>query len=1117
MRERNLSRRFQHGQTLIIALLVLFVLLILGAAFASILSRTIRGAATGKSRGVNSDFAESGIRFAHAELVNSTLGADWRGIPTTLPDLTAAGLPDVTRDPDAFYVRPPATSGGAPLNFPGTVRADEGGPDGLGPFFRISYRGGRALVRVRYAPGDPSIFAAAGVGYLKDPGLARNYLVIESVGRQGEIVSTDPTTSNARSQVQFRNYASQAAFNAEVDKMKSFDAKEISSKKLIAMAQLGLIDYGRMEFNKYKRTTPIEIGFSPDIVKYREAPGVEGQAVTVPTQMGDMLATYNFTPTGAGALAGAFPSGGSFRANGDVRFYGSVTANINQTFGDAIMCSGGFQQMPGASLVITKSQWNRSTNVWTTSAPTNMVLDSLNPAFTTFEGVLRDGFAGTDGNNNVRSVSSIGAPSILSSADTNDSANTNRYLTSTKDSGHLGPAGNTGLFGHGEGFYCDNTSDFQVPDDEQGRRGSGSSSSMVQDWLSSFGDASASANFRSGWHGPFYIPVGAYLLLTKDGFVVQRNSNPDTLPAERTWKKADGTDSGLTTLRYRIGTGTDGQVRIINALTAGLSASINNALTPADFDKGPVFNGVLYFEGNVRLRGVIPTDVQMTVVSNKTIYIEGSIIKGVEANDVTVAYPGVITNNRLNRPSKSSIMLMSKDYVTLNPTMFFGPSAERNAQVDQGGQGVAGYSPDTLNAPDGATTLNFDTFLSEKDPADLANVLPIGSRVSENLTYKEFDPVNPNNANGTNIFVTTGLLLTDALAYTNPGPSNAFYGINVNRGAQILGGNEQYQFEVLNSRTNSTKLIWASINNPAPAPNFGNIYGLGGLDTFAQSPKFESVKTPLISPAASTLNLANNRFTSTFNTNNYEMFLQGTNSIELFLTQFGTQGSGNYLLARAAAVPMDIKIEASIYAEEGSFFVIPGDWFNMEVNDRRDAYEARVQALVTGGMTLLQARDAASEERLTSFGTTANAPFYGEPIDVKINIIGSVAENLPPAISAQSEWMKKWSWMPIKQAGAYNSANGQPSYIPVNHVSAWTKANPAARPFTSNLTITYDTSLATGRVGGTFGFDTPAAASNPANTNAMIRTTLINGVTYQLPPMPRLPVSPTLAFFGESK
>ncbi len=1113
MRQRIISRRFKHGQTLVIALLVLFVLLILGAAFASILSRNIRGASVAKGRGINSDFAESGVRFAHAQLVNSTLGADWRGIPTSLPQVS----PDVTRDPDAFYLRPPARNGAGALLFPGSVRTDEGGPDGLGSFFRIEYRGGRALVRVRYAPGDPSIFTSTGVGYFRDPGLARNFLVIESVGRQGEVSLTDPTLSSARSSVQFQNYANQAAFNTEHAKMKAYDAKEISSRKLIALAQIGLIDYARMEFNKYKSTRPIEIGLSPDIVKYREAAGVEGTPVTVPTQLGDLLPTYNFTPTGAGAYAGTFASGGSMRVNGDIRFYGTVTANLNQSFNDAILCSGAFQQMPGSTLTINKSRWDRVTSTWIASAPANMVLDSLSPGFTTYGGVFRDGVQGTDGNNDVRGVPVIVSPSITTNSETTDSANTNRYISATKESGHLGAGGNTGLYGHGEGPFINNASDFQVPDDEIGRRNSGANASLVQDWLGSFGDAGGDSTFRTGWHGPFYIPVGAYLLLTKDGFVIQRNSNPSQLPVERTWKRADGSDSGLSTIRYRVGYGTDAQVRIINTLTVGLSASINNALTPADYDKGPVFNGILYFEGNVRLRGVVPTDVQMTVVSNKTIYIEGSVLKGVEANDVTAAYPGVIANNRLTRPSKSSIMLMAKDYVTLNPTMFFGPSTEQNAQVVQGGAGIGGYSPDILNGANGSTTLQMEFPLSPFDPVNLANATPIGNRVPENLTYKEFDPAAPNNPNGTNVFVNTGLLLTEALEYTNPGPTNSFYGLKVNRGGQVLGGSEDYQFEVLNSPTNSAKLIWASINNPLPAPLFGPIYGLG-TEAYQQSPKFETIKMPMIVPTSSTLSIPNNRFTSTFNTNNYEMLMQGTNGLELFLTQFGTQASGNYQLARVAAVPMDIRIEASIFAEEGSFFVIPGDWFNMNSSDRRDFFEARVAALVAGGSTLIQARDAAAQERLDkNFGTVAGAPFYGEPIDVKINIVGSIAENMPPSIAAQSEWLKKWGWIPTKQAGEYNTTTGAPTYIPVNHVSAWTKANPGTRPFTSNLTMTYDTSLATGRVGGTFGFDTPADASNPANPNAMIRTTRLNGVTYQLPPMPRLPVSPTLAFFGESK
>lgn len=1110
MKRRNYRPRMQHGQTLIIALLVLFVLLILGAAFASILSRTIRGATTSRSRGVNSDFAESGIRFAQSQLVNSELGADWRGQPTNLTPVS----PNITRDPDAFYLRPPATAGGTPLLFPGSSRIDNGGPDGLGPFFRLEYRGGRALVRVLYAPGDQSIFSSTGIGYFKDPGLARNYLKIESIGRRGEVLANDPTSSNALASVQFQNYADQAAFNAEFGKMQTYDAKETSSRKLVAMAQIGLIDYAKIDFNKYKSTKPIEIGFPPDSgAQYREAVGT-GTPVDAPVEYGGTQDAYNLSPTGAGAAVATLPSGGSWHINGDARIQGAVIANLNQTFGDGIHVSGNFQVGSGASLTVNKSQWNRGANNWQVTT-TNAIIDSFNPAFSTLGGVLRDGVSGTDGNNDVRGVGYISPPSILSSADVSESANTNRYVKVTRDSGRLGAGGNSGIYGHGEGPYVNNTTDFQVPDDEQGRRAVGGNASLVQDWLSSFGDSSADSNFRTGWHGPFYIPVGAFVLLTRDGFVIQRNAHPDQRPEERTWKRADGTDSGLTSLRYRVGYGTDSQVHVINTLTGGLSASINDPLAPVDFDKGPVFNGVLYFEGNVRVRGVIPTDVQLSIVSNKTIYIEGSIVKGVEANDVTAAYPGVISNNRLTRPSRSAIMLMAKDYVTLNPTMFFGPAAERNAQVEQGGLGVGGYSPDHLSAPDGATSLNLDFNLVNTDPANLNNTLPVQQWLPAPMSYKEFDPTNPNNANGTGNPVGVNLLLTQALEYTNPGPTNAFLGLNVDRGSQIAG-NEQYQFETLNSPTNSAKIIWASINNPAPAPLYGNIYGLG-TEAFQQSPKFESIQVPLIQQASATASIVNNRITNTFNTNNYELFMQGTNSLELFLTQFGNQASGNYLLARTAAVPMDVKIEASIFAEEGSFFVIPGDWFNMNPNDRRDTFEARVQQLVTGGSTLVQARDQAAQERLENFGTTPYAPFYGEPIDVKINIVGSIAENLPPPISQQAEWLKKWGWIPTKQAGTYDPANGNPRYVPVNHVSAWTKANPAARPFTPNLTISYDPTLATGRVGGAFGFDANTDASNPANPNAMIRTSRFNGVTYQLPPMPRLPVSPTLAFFGEQK
>ena len=54
----------------------------------------------------------------------------------------------------------------------------------------------------------------------------------------------------------------------------------------------------------------------------------------------------------------------------------------------------------------------------------------------------------------------------------------------------------------------------------------------------------------------------------------------------------------------------------------------------------------------------------------------------------------------------------------------------------------------------------------------------------------------------------------------------------------------------------------------------------------------------------------------------------------------------NFHLERVAVLPMDIRIEAVLYAQTRSFFVIPGAWFNTATaSDTLDAFEAN------GGVT----------------------------------------------------------------------------------------------------------------------------------------------------------------------
>ena len=141
----KLSRRAHRGQTLIIALAVMFVLLFIGALFVTQIARNL--AAAGRSRDTQNAkaFAEAGVKYCKDQLLGSAEGADFRLTPT---------IPTTLTDPDIQWL-------------------SQG-------FTRLSLTGGRALVRIIYDPnpGDPR----------------SEHIRIEAVGRSGELgVANDPT------------------------------------------------------------------------------------------------------------------------------------------------------------------------------------------------------------------------------------------------------------------------------------------------------------------------------------------------------------------------------------------------------------------------------------------------------------------------------------------------------------------------------------------------------------------------------------------------------------------------------------------------------------------------------------------------------------------------------------------------------------------------------------------------------------------------------------------------------------------------------------------------------------------------------------------------------------
>jgi hypothetical protein len=473
----------------------------------------------------------------------------------------------------------------------------------------------------------------------------------------------------------------------------------------------------------------------------------------------------------------------------------------------------------------------------------------------------------------------------------------------------------------------------------------------------------------------------------------------------------------------------------------------------------------VYFQGNARVRGIIPTDVQMTLVSNATIYIEGNITKGVTANGLQLPSEGYTFGQRITRPTKSMLMLMAKDYVALNTTQFVGPAPTQAISLKPDTPNITGFNPLSMSSQGGSLTMNFDFALDPNGPNATAG------NPSTTRPY-EFDYAE---AGAPAVKMATSVLLAHTM---DDGPAAVtFFQWDIN-----VGGPDPspYYFPTAN---NTAFSYVPGITTPTMQE-----YGLG-TEIDQRYPKFEQTAFTLLDPTAANMSPDGMRMISTGNTGSYSLFTEGINQLQIRQTSLSGAATNDYLIGRLALAPHDIQIQASIYAEEGSFFVIPGPWFNPNPLDRRDTYTAGSD--VYAGYSTADEKNAV---RFETFGAWPNMPFYGEPLDVRIVITGAVSENMPPPASVQAEWLKKWGWIPTDFA-----ATGL--LIPSKHVPAGYTAQ--AGGVVPNLTITYDPALATARSSGFV---------NDNSTGTLLR---VDSYNRPLPPMPRLPVSPVLAYFGE--
>jgi hypothetical protein len=388
------SRRHERGQTIVIALIVLGLLLILGFVFLGIINRNIQTSSRLQDRSESNDLAEAGIRYAHAQLLQSEKGADWRGNPTgpiPLSTNPTSGDFPITLDPDALFLRGPAmTVAGNALGNPDTNDADRGGPDGLGPYFRVNFTNGRALVRIRYGASDANIFSNSPTGSLRNPGAARNYLIIDAIGRVGKIDPNDPTTLNGGVRRQFRDFSNQNQFNLALAGLKSGESLFANNRKLTAFLSLGIIDTARFITNKNRVSRAADIGIPDEL-------GAIYQGTNVSSTLSYRLGQSDISAPGSAGQP--VIGGGSLYCNADLMLHGQVQVLANGSIGDRIVSAGSIQGDATSSLVIARQDLKRNPVSWSTVQTFNLSAASNSPqsfnsssaSFNTANGMLIDG------------------------------------------------------------------------------------------------------------------------------------------------------------------------------------------------------------------------------------------------------------------------------------------------------------------------------------------------------------------------------------------------------------------------------------------------------------------------------------------------------------------------------------------------------------------------------------------------------------------------------------------------------------------------------------------------------------------------------------------------------
>ena len=628
MRSVRTTIEARRGQTLIIAIMVMFILAVLATVFIALVARNLARSQRMSNTDAVAAIAEAGIRYADEMLTTSEDGADWR--PAT-DNLLPAAQAD---DPDFEWLKPWAATK--------TVAA---GP--TGGYTRFNCGQGRFLLRVSYNP-DPDVVMS-------------KYIKIESVGRWETIDPKDPTTLQGAANFRLR-------------------------REITAFKPIGLTDFCRFITNKDNRSVDAALGVPGFKVSFGRSATTSKYGV----RGGSIRVNANLLWYGIYGSDGSDPSINIFLRG--------IQANDQTGAPNALLPIDGVEVAGDIKVdsdpandqnrVVVKLHRLIGSGGTFTDKPFDVLPstdDDVSPAqlrFLTADGFYRDGRntgdASTDAHQNPaplpRGVKRIEPPLV----DQPDSTNTTtRYRVLTLNSGErVRNNVNLGRLGWGKGIYIGNTTDKQ---DE---------SETLFGGYTLRADLMQPGNIMSAcWKGPYYVPPAAVITLEPDDVVKMDGHEQLCFTITR-----DDAPSGQKAIWFDAGgyprPEWGSTVRMpypnpdIDPTKNGRYVQYyeNGVLETRHIDG----NGVIFAEGNIRIRGMLPPGMTLTVVSNQNIYIDGSVLKYRNPKATISA-----TDPYRGADSTGGIALLARQNVIVNTTQFFAPLSSIGAD-DYGTDSLTG-------------------------------------------------------------------------------------------------------------------------------------------------------------------------------------------------------------------------------------------------------------------------------------------------------------------------------------------------------------------------------------------------------------------------------------------